>query len=322
MNAGFRVEDQAAPAGGILQIPPVVIVGFNRPQQLAQVMRAVAAARVPKIYFVSDGPRASRQGEALIVSESRRQLDQLDASTEVDRIVSTTNLGCRERIQSGLDEVFATEESAIILEDDCVPDLTFFRYCQELLARYRSNAAVGAVCGTNFGLHSAAGPHSYSFSRYPFVWGWATWSRVWAQYDRDARSWSQRETKDRVRQALHDRLEYRYWDTAFSAIQKGFDTWDYQLALTFLDSGFLSAVPANNLVSNIGFGPNGTHTTNSSVLDRVPLQPLTFPLAHPPSIVVNDVFDVDVARSQYRLSQMSLTKRRARGFLRSVRGGV
>lgn len=299
------------PAGmGNKLLPPVVLIGFNRPRQLARVVDTVAAAGVPVIYFVSDGPRTSRSGEADLVSESRRHLDRLGASTEVHRIFSTTNLGCRERIQSGLDEVFSREERAIILEDDCVPDLSFFRYCQELLDRYRSANCVGAVCGTNFCLPSAKAPHSYSFSQYPFVWGWATWSRVWSHYDRNARSWSERETRDRVRALVHDDSEYRFWNAAFSAIRGGYDTWDHQLALTFFDSGLLSAVPASNLVSNVGFGPEGTHTIGTSSLDQLPAEPLTFPLVHPLVVAANRAFDADVARSQYRLSRFAAAKRR------------
>ena len=314
----LELNQQPNEVGTDKLLPPVVLIGFNRPRQLARVVDTVAAARVPVIYFVSDGPRTSRSGEADLVSESRRHLDRLDASTEVHRIFSTTNLGCRERIQSGLDEVFSREESAIVLEDDCVPDSSFFQYCKELLDRYRTTSAVGAVCGTNFCLPSARAPQSYSFSQYPFVWGWATWSRVWSHYDRNARSWSERETRDRVRALVHDNSEYRFWNAAFAAIRGGFDTWDHQLALSFFDSGLLSAVPASNLVSNVGFGPEGTHTTGSSSLDQLPVEPLAFPLVHPLVVSANRAFDADVARSQYGLSRLAAAKRRGRRIRSSV----
>lgn len=300
--------------------PPVVLIGFNRPIQLGRVVDTVAAAEVPLVYFVSDGPRAARTGEAELVSESRRQLDRIGASTEVRCIFSSTNLGCRARIQSGLDEVFAREESAVILEDDCVPDSTFFSYSAELLDRYRSTLDVGAISGTNFCLPSAVAPHSYSFSRYPYVWGWATWSRVWSQYDRDARSWTKRQTRERVRQLAHDAGEYRFWDASFKAIQGGFDTWDHQLALTFLDRGLLSVVPGSNLVSNVGFGPEGTHTTGSSSLDQLRVEPLTFPLVHPAAVTLNRAFDAEVARSQYRMSRLRMAKSRIRQLVSSAGG--
>lgn len=308
----FELDSWPNLAQSNMLLPPVVLIGFNRPRQLAQVVDAVAAAGVPVIYFVSDGPRTNRSGEAELVSQSRRELDRLGASTEVHRIFSGTNLGCRARIQSGLDEVFSMEECAVVLEDDCVPDPSFFRYCQELLNLYRSTSKVGAVCGTNFCLPSAKASHSYSFSQYPFVWGWATWSRVWSRYDRDARSWSVRETRERVRQLLHDSTEYRFWDAAFSAIRGGFDTWDHQLALTFFDHGLLSAVPGSNLVSNVGFGPEGTHTTGSSTLDQLPVEPLVFPLVHPPAVTLNRAFDAEVARTQYRMSRLRGAKSRVR----------
>lgn len=300
------------------QVAPVVLIGFNRPRHLARVVAEVAAAQTPLVYFVSDGPRSDRSGEAALVSESRRQIERLGASTEVRPIFSSTNLGCRRRIQSGLDEVFAVEQSALILEDDCIPDPDFFRYSNELLNRYSSTPEVGAICGTNFCLPSAVAGHSYSFSRYPFVWGWASWSRVWSQYDRDARWWSERKTRDRVRDLTHDSGEFRFWNAAFTAIQGGYDTWDHQLALSFLAGGLLSAVPATNLVSNVGFGPNSTHTTNPSSLDQLPVTPLGFPLTHPPKVTANSAFDSEVAAKQYQLSHLSMAKRRIRSAVGSV----
>ena len=284
-------------------VAPVVLIGFNRPKLTRRVVERLLEAQRPKVYFVSDGPRLGNENDFRLIDETRRLIDLLSGDCEAIPIWSMSNMGCRHRIQSGLDQVFALESRAIIIEDDCFPDLTFFSYCDELLERYEHNPLIGAVNGTNYGMPEAITQNSYSFSAYPSAWGWATWARTWNAYDPKAQSWSSAETRAAVRSRCHSKQEFRHWDVALRKVQKGFDTWDYQLSLAFLANGLLSTVPRVNLITNNGFGSEGTHTTSTkSTLSAIPTVPLVLPLSHPESVTQNTAFDASLSAIQYSRS--------------------
>jgi hypothetical protein len=173
-------------------------------------------------------------------------------------------------------------EAAIILEDDCLPDVTFFRFCEELLARYRDDEQVMHIGGSNFQPPRFATPYSYYFSRYPHVWGWASWRRAWRYYDVDMAAWAGDTQKAQWLGQFETRAERTFWRQIWDAVQAGqIDTWDYQWAFACLQRGGLAAVPAVNLVTNIGFGPDSTHTGGADARRERPAMAVAFPLNHP-----------------------------------------
>jgi hypothetical protein len=238
-------------------LPPVALFLFNRPDLTQQVFGAIRAAQPPRLLLVADGPR--RPGEKAACDASRAIAHAVDWECEVLTDFSEVNLGCKRRISSGLDWVFRTCEEAIILEDDCLPSPSFFPYCRDLLDHYRNDARVSLIGGTN--LLPGSGTASYSFSRYGSIWGWASWRRAWRAYDVDMKTWPAFRDAGLLRAAFPDPEECRYWTASFDAMYaKSIDTWDYQWFFTRLSQSGLSAVPRVNLVSNLGFRGDATHT--------------------------------------------------------------
>jgi hypothetical protein len=235
---------------------------------------------------VADGPRPGRAGEAERCQAARAVIDGVDWDCDVRRSFSDSNLGCRRRVSSGLDWVFDSVEEAIILEDDCVPHPTFFPFCQELLERYRSDERVMAISGDDFRRGRSRTPHSYYFSRYSYIWGWASWRRAWHHYDADLTLWPEIRDEQRLEDILEDPAAVAYWTRAFETAYTGtIDTWDYQWTLACWIQSGLTVLPCVNLVSNIGFDENATHTVDGNRFAALPVEAMTFPLRHPPFVV-------------------------------------
>jgi hypothetical protein len=200
-----------------------------------------------------------------------------------------TNMGCKQRVSSGLDWVFETVAEAIILEDDCLPHPTFFRFCEELLNRYRDDERIMAISGDNFQFGRKRTEHSYYFSRYPHCWGWATWRRAWRYYDGDMDLWPTIREGKWLRDILEDRQAVAYWARIFDRTYNGdIDSWAYAWTFACWTQSGLTALPNVNLVSNIGFGIEATHTQGTTQQANISVKPIGFPLCHPP-FVIRDV---------------------------------
>lgn len=256
----------------------VVLIIFKRPFQTERVFTAIAESRPSKLYIIADGARNSE--EALLCEQARQVVDKVDWDCEVRKNYSEKNLGLRNRIISGLDWVFQQEERAIILEDDCLPHPTFFRFCDEVLEYYKDDPEVMHISGDNFLAKRKTFDESYYYSKYAHVWGWATWRRAWSlfhQWDDDAAS------PDLDLKIFETRSERRFWQRLLDELrshQMGY-TWDYQWALTCMAHKRLCVMPKFNLVSNIGFGEGATHTREHLWYADLPVTPMEFPLVHP-----------------------------------------
>lgn len=261
---------------------PVAFIIFNRPDTTALVFAEIAKARPPKLLVVGDGPRTHKAGEADRVAATRAIINQVDWPCEVLTHYSETNLGCKKRVSSGIDWVFEQVEEAIILEDDCLPDSSFFRFCQEMLGRYRSDARIGMISGDNFQIGRKPGTESYYFSKYTHIWGWASWRDRWQTYDVNMGLWPKVRDEGRLEDLVLEKSEVSYWHAIFERVHRGeIDTWDYQWCFTNWVMGRLNILPSVNLISNVGFGADATHTTSSSPLANLVTRPISFPLVHP-----------------------------------------
>jgi hypothetical protein len=261
---------------------PVALLIFNRPETTARVFEMIRRARPPILLLVADGARLNHPGEVESVATTRSIVEQVDWPCKVLKNYSNTNLGCRRRVSSGLDWVFQTVETAIILEDDCLPHPTFFRFCEELLEKYKDDENIMHISGNNFQFDHKQGQSSYYFSRYAHVWGWASWRRAWRHYDVNMKRWTGAESKDLFLSDFTNPAEKRFWKVKWDGASAGrIDTWDFQWVFACLAQKSLSIVPNVNLVSNIGFGLNATHTGNTSNLADIPSVAMTFPLVHP-----------------------------------------
>lgn len=294
---------------------PVAFIIFNRPDTTEKVFSEIARARPPKLLVVGDGPRANREGEAEKVAAARAIIKRVDWPCEVLTNYSDANLGCKVRVSSGLDWVFEQVPEAIILEDDCLPHPTFFRFCEEMLDRYRDDQRIGMISGDNFQFGYTINDDSYYFSSINHIWGWASWRSRW-QHDYDVRmaSWPKVRGEGRVTDWTADKSERDSLTDIFDRVHQGdIDTWDYQWNFSSRLNGRMSIMPNVNLISNIGFGVEATHTTGKSEFSNIPAVPIKFPLKHPTMFFVSrfldDIFNKRVAQKSLKNRFKSLVKK-------------
>lgn len=283
---------------------PVIMLVFNRPSLTEQVFARIAAARPPQLLVVADGPRSDREGEQALCESVRRIATAVTWPCEVLTNFSEVNLGCRRRVVSGLNWAFSLVEEAIILEDDIIPEPSFFRFCAEMLARYRGDRRVAMVTGFNHSADRAQTSHSYFFSEMTHIWGWATWRDAWAQYDERLSLWPSVRQEGLLAEVFQERSAQRYWTMIFDRMHAGTgpNTWDYQWMFTNLCQRALAITPRHNLVRNIGFGADATHVTDAEGAPQVSVGGIDFPLQHPPTMIASRSLDaIDQQLSEWHI---------------------
>lgn len=281
---------------------PVLVIAFNRPDHLKQVLDRLRDVRPTQVFVAIDGPRGDRPGEADRVQACRDLAAGIDWDCEVRTLFQDTNLGCGLGVSSAISWFFEHVEQGIILEDDIVPDPSFFPFCEELLSRYRDDLRVFAVSGCNFvPAEFQSNPElPYRFSQVPHIWGWATWRRAWAQHRLDIGGWPKRLPPHTLWSRAGCSIPGAvYWASMFELLaRKQIDTWDGQLVLASMASHQLTATSNVNLVRNIGFDDQATHTLE----DRGELPPVgSVDLPIPPvPVVLDEKADAWTRRNHFR----------------------
>ena len=241
---------------------PVVLIIFNRPELLKKTFEMVRQYQPKELFIIADGPRKDHPGEAEKCKETRNIVSNIDWECKVHQNYSSDNMTCSKRIHTGLSWVFKKVDRAIILEDDCLPNSDFFDYCATLLELYKNEEKVWSITGDNFQSGRKRGSASYYFSKYFHGWGWATWARCWnTAIDENLSFWpSLKKSKEWT--LMHpNKHERKYWGDIYDDIYNGkLDYWDYWFSASITKNYGLTATPNVNLVTNEGFGPDGTHT--------------------------------------------------------------
>ncbi|RSD35371.1 MAG: methyltransferase FkbM [Methanohalophilus sp.] len=270
---------------------PVVFIIFNRPETTEKVFNEIARAQPPQLFVIADGPRKDNISDSIKCAAAREIINRVDWECEVFTNYSEVNMGCKLRISSGLDWVFENVNEAIILEDDCLPHPDFFKYCEELLDFYREDNRIMHIGGNNFLCARESLEYSYYFSAYSHVWGWATWKRAWKYYDVNMESWPYVRKHNYLSVFFPNKIEYQNRIKIWNSVYEGeIDTWDYQWMFAILSQGGFSILPKNNLISNIGFGNEATHTKiEDKFHSNLEVENIQFPLIHP-SFVMRDLF--------------------------------
>lgn len=248
---------------------PLLLIVFNRPELTKQVFEKICNMKPSKLYIAGDGPREGFENENEKVKKVRKIFTNINWSCEVKTLFSDYNLGCKKACIKAIDWFFENEEKGIILEDDCLPHPDFFNFCENLLEIYNNDEKVSFISGTNFQNNNFRGDASYYFSKYVHIWGWATWKKSWKKYNvGNIEFWPKWcETSD-FKDKLPDNVERKYWKNIFNKIYLNkIDTWDYPLTCSVLHKGGLTAIPNVNLIKNIGFGDDATHTKSKDNLN-------------------------------------------------------
>lgn len=281
---------------------PVLFLTFNRLDTVKQVFEEIKKAKPKQLFLASDGPRENKPEEKKIVEEVRKYiLDNIDWKCEVKTLFREKNLGCKYAVSGAIDWFFKNVEQGIVLEDDCLPSQSFFRFCQEMLEKYKNQEKIYHINGTNIDIVSNIN-ESYFFSSIPNVWGWATWRRAWNNYDVEIKEWPRYNSYFGV-----ERLGYKgfftilkSWRLFHLTYNKKIDTWDYQWDFILKKNKKLCIVPKVNMITNIGLG-GGTHTINYGEDKSYKRNNIKFPLKHSDKMI-NDKGYFDRYVKKYRVN--------------------
>ncbi len=298
---------------------PLLFLVFNRPAQTAKVFDEIRKAKPEKLFIAGDGPRPNHPGDMEKCKKVREIVSNIDWPCQVKTLFQDRNLGCKIGATTGITWFFDNVEEGIVLEDDCLPDQSFFPFCTELLERFRNNENISMICGCNESQMTSS-PYSYIYSKYGHLWGWASWRRVWKQYDVSMKVWADPRNRQAIKRAMNDS---EMWNSrAWSYIQtyKGIkDTWDFQWEAYRLLKGQYAVIPTVNMIENLGFGKDATHTTQTISHLIMPRQQMSFPLKHNPELKPNDLYDHTLRPKQKAIPlEIQIMKSYVKSILASI----
>lgn len=287
---------------------PVAFMIFNRPDLTQVVFEAIAKAEPKTLFVVADGPRFPAEAEKC--AQTRAIIDRVDWDCDVFTNYSEKNLGCGRRVASGIDWVFSEVEKAIFLEDDTLPDISFFPYCEILLEHYRHDERIMTINGNNFQSGNRKTEYSYHFSKFCSCWGWASWRRAWKHYDYEMKTWPAFKRGGMMKMICPDLYEQRFWTRLFDSMYENpeeIDTWDHQWKYACWSQNGLAIAPNVNLVANIGLGrTDASHTTgHNPLLAKLSKNQGLEEIKHPPFVVRhydadNYIFDYIIGGKQMK----------------------
>jgi hypothetical protein len=295
--------------GGNLFETPILFLIFNRPDTTRQVFERIKQIKPKYFYIACDGPRSNKADETEIVRATRDWvIENITWDCEYKTLFRDTNLGCGRSVSSSISWFFQNVEMGIILEDDCLPDISFFTYCQELLILYKHDQRVSSICAPNMLGDIYKSSYSYSFSNYCLVWGWATWRRAWLQYDFKLSNWPEIKKTDFLKKINNTFFFKIYWNYIFNLCYEGkINTWDYQWIYASWQQSGLSIIPSVNLIRNIGIGNNSTHHVDE-YFSKFSEQQLLFPLIHPTKIQKTINLDILLTEKIFTTTKLNYLK--------------
>ena len=290
---------------------PVVFICFNRLELIKITFLEIAKQKPKKLYIIMDGPRSSiPSDEEKILNIQKFIKKSINWDCDVFEIFSKKNLGLKERIISGLNEVFRENKNVIVLEEDCLPNEDFFYFCQSILKKYEKNDKVKFITGNNFQKEKKNYIGDYYFSKYSHIWGWACDDKLWKEINFDHSYWRDYLSSNEFKYLFEFDEEYKYWTKTFDLIGKGKQTsWSIYLLLTMWKKKYLTATPNINLVKNLGLN-SGTNTKSLNLETNLSLLKLNNPLIHPKNLDRNIKKDNYVYKHvyQYNLLKKMINK--------------
>lgn len=297
---------------------PVLFLIFNRPALTEQVFARIRAARPTRLFVAADGPRPNRPTDEDRCRQTRAIVEQIDWDCDVHTLFQAQNLGCRRAVSSAISWFFSHVPEGIILEDDCLPDPSFFTFCEALLIRYRDDASVMSIGGSNLQFGRVRGNGSYYFSRLMHIWGWATWRRAWQLYDIEMRNLDIFIRDNRIAEVFTDKSAQRQMIEVFRNFKAGDDSWDHQWGFTMMWHRGKCIVPNTNLITNIGFGRDATHALDEqNALANLASGSLN-ELVHPATTEVSRDADDFMGQEFYKLPKpIVLLLKQTRRFLKA-----
>jgi len=293
---------------------PVLLIMFNRSEHALKVLEVVRKVKPSRIYVAGDGPRAEKAGEDIRCEIARKNvLDAIDWKCEVKTLFRKDNVGSGFGPTNAITWFFEHEEAGIILEDDCVPSISFFHFCEHFLRKFMNDNRIWMISGTN--LLKTWEPHrvDYFYSIRGGTWGWASWRRAWQHYDFTIKSWADPYVQDLIRNMVDAntwKALYQEYEMTYNGFDEKQSVWDYQWNFARLINSGLSIMPSKNLISNIGFGDEATHTFDDSPWANLQRFEYEFPLREN-SIVIPDM---NFERRVHEMIHLKIWQRVSRKF--------
>ncbi|TSD65877.1 nucleotide-diphospho-sugar transferase [Inquilinus sp. KBS0705] len=270
---------------------PVLLLMFNRPDTTMLVFERIKNVQPKYLYIAADGPRKNNTKDAELCKQCREITTLINWDCELKTLFRDENLGCGKAVSESINWFFENVDEGIILEDDCLPNDSFFSYCETLLSKYREVAKVMMICGTSY-QPKPLNSETYYFSKYAHVWGWATWKRAWQGYNLKLEGESELTIKDVINYNFSNTRERSVWKYNLGIVIDGLDTWDYQLMYWIWKNNGLCIIPWKNMVSNIGFDDNATHTFDAKSIQSKMAQYEITNITHPQKISCNKKADI------------------------------
>lgn len=283
----------------------ILFLIFNRPEPAQKVFEVIREAKPKNLYVAADGPRPHKLGEFELCNQTREIIKNIDWECEVKTLFRDNNLGCKKAVSSAIDWFFENEEEGIILEDDILPHADFFKYCEDLLERYRNDTSIGVISGHNHVYNPAVfNGRSYDFVAVSHCWGWASWRHSWKLVDVSLKKYKMRELVNSLNRIYKQENKIRFWKSIFLLMKHDrINSWAYPMTISFMINRKLSIIPAYNLTKNIGDGDDATHTSQLDDNERnVDLKNI-YPLTHPDNIRLNEkAEDMEIENEHRELS--------------------
>nr|WKN36964.1 nucleotide-diphospho-sugar transferase [Tunicatimonas sp. TK19036] len=280
---------------------PVLFLVFNRPDLTRQVFARIREVQPKKLFIAADGPRRNHAQDATKCLEVREIVQRIDWDCEVSTLFREENLGCAKAVSNAITWFFEGVEEGIILEDDCLPDESFFFFCKEVLSHYSENEEVMMISGNNFQFGKKRGKASYYFSHQAHIWGWATWKRAWSKFTYDLEGLCEFIAEKKVDNFVSSKREQNRWINIFLQLKKNeINSWAYRWQYSIWKDGGVTILPNYNLVSNVGFGGEATQTKNKKdIVSNLKINSID-EIFHPNKIKPNFKADRYTIRYLYR----------------------
>jgi len=302
----------------------VLFLIFNRPDTTKQVFQQIRKARPPRLYVAADGPRKNNPTDFEKCTKAREIATNVDWECEVRTLFQENNIGCGPGPVTGISWFFKNEEYGIILEDDCNPSLSFFPFCEELLDKYKCDNRIFHINGNNFGANEEkfyTSNYSYHFGTMPQAWGWASWRRAWRNFDWEISNLDEVQSNEYLSKVFSNNKHFKRQLQRWKLVERGrIDTWDFQWQFSVISNHGLTIVPKLNLISNIGFGEDATHThSTNSDKSSISAKEISFPITHPITVIPDEKLD---RWFQERMLGPTSIYKRVKNKLRSIRRHV
>jgi len=311
---------------------PILLITFNRPENTKRVLETVLLERPKELYVFQDGARKNNKEDEVKCAEVRKVIEDLtrDIPTQIHTYCSEKNLGCGRGPLTAISWFFQNVGQGIVFEDDCIPHHDFFPYCEELLEKYKDDTRISFIGGCNFDdKEKSKEDYSYGFcSGHHETWGWATWKRSWNLMDYTLKTVSEKDFRKLLNRYVRTWKHREYWWFIYGMVKKDQmegTCWDYQFYFSCWNRNMMAIYPKTNLVNNVGFGNDATHTKseNNCLLSRK--SDFIMPLMHPEKVILDVDYDYRLTRNfdlqhEYGISGIKRFPYRVNRWLKRILG--